>query len=62
VVLAHPGTALYDPIPALCPSGICQFVGKGASVYLDNNHLTREGSLLLSSSLEVAIQEAAEQQ
>ena len=59
VVTANRGTVLYNPVPALCPSGTCPLVEKGVSVYLDTDHLTREGSLLLTTSLGVAIKKAA---
>lgn len=59
VAAANPGTVLYNPLPALCPTRTCPLVERGASVYLDTDHLTREGSLLLTASLGAAIQKAA---
>ena len=56
---ANRGTVLYNPLPALCPSGTCPLVDKGVRVYLDTDHLTREGSLLLTTSLGAAIKKAA---
>jgi hypothetical protein len=58
VVSANPETVLFDPIPALCPSGLCPLSTKGANLYRDHWHLTRDGSLLLASSLVGAIHRA----
>jgi hypothetical protein len=58
VASAYPGTVLYDPIPVLCPTGICPLSTRGAKRYRDQWHLTREGSLLLTTSLAVAIHRA----
>jgi hypothetical protein len=58
VVSANPGAVLYDPIPALCPSQTCPLSARGANLYRDSWHLTREGSLLLASSLVDAIRAA----
>jgi hypothetical protein len=58
VVSANPGAVLYDPIPVLCPSGVCPLSARGTNLYRDSWHLTREGSLLLTSSLVEPIHKA----
>jgi hypothetical protein len=60
VTSANPGTVLYDPISWLCTSGQCPLRIGGVSVYLDPSHLTRDGSLLLTSSLKDAIQQTVQ--
>ncbi len=59
VSAGNAGTILYDPIPLLCPAGACPWTTGGRSVYLDSSHLTREGSILLATSLGDAVREAA---
>lgn len=36
---------LIDPYPTLCPDGMCRVEIDGRSLYSDNNHLTRHGSI-----------------
>ena len=52
------GPKLFDPIPVLCDLSECPKFKNGESLYLDWGHLTREGAILLSPALRIAIQEA----
>lgn len=66
VAKANPGVVVFDPFLHLCPEteGIskgCPLTRNGESLYLDSWHLTRAGSLELTSALAEAIQTAADE-
>lgn len=55
----YPGVVVHDPVPALCPDGICSTDRDGSPVYQDETHLAVPGSLLLADGLADAISRAA---
>lgn len=56
VAARHPGTYLFDPIPALCSSDICASAVDGVLRYQDETHLTVDGSLLLAPGVQEILQ------
>lgn len=38
------GVVLLDPVPALCPDGLCNPAPAGKPIYFDDNHLNGEGT------------------
>jgi peptidoglycan/LPS O-acetylase OafA/YrhL len=51
------GAILLDPLPYLCRTdGKCRIAHKGKSVYLDRDHLSASGSLLLEEMLQPAFE------
>ncbi len=55
----YPGVVVHDPVPALCPDGICSTERDGSPVYQDETHLAVPGSLLLAAGLEDTISRVA---
>lgn len=51
IAAKHPATLLFDPAPALCDSSACRLVKHGKPMLRDSNHLSLEGSKLLSHSI-----------
>ena len=49
------GAEVIDPADALCPGADCLFARDGVSLYVDNNHLTSDGSRLLAPELAAII-------
>ena len=58
VATRHPGTFIYDPIPALCSADTCLSAVDGVMHYQDETHLTLDGSLLLAPGLESVLAKA----
>ncbi len=51
------GVHLLDPLPHLCRAdGKCRIAHEGKAVYVDNNHLSASGSLLLADMLRPAFE------
>ena len=58
VAARHPGTYVFDPIPALCSSDVCASAVDGVLRYQDETHLTVDGSLLLAPGVEEILRKA----
>ena len=58
VATRHPGTFIFDPIPALCTTDTCLSAVDGVMHYQDETHLTLDGSLLLAPGLEPVLAKA----
>ncbi len=44
----YPGICIFDPLPFFCKAGICSGKIEGKIMYLDNNHLSLDGSYFVS--------------
>lgn len=53
-VAAATGATVLDPADVLCASGSCVYEQDAVSIYLDDNHLSMAGALLLAPALEHA--------
>jgi len=51
LVASVEGLAVLDSLDFLCPDRMCLFVDDGRLLYVDDDHLSREGSLRVSSYL-----------
>ena len=58
VAARHPGTFVFDPIPALCSSDVCASAVDGVLRYQDETHLTVDGSLLLAPGVQEILRKA----
>ena len=52
VATRHPGTLIFDPIPAMCPTETCFSAVDGVLRYQDETHLTVDGSVLLAPGIQ----------
>ncbi len=55
---AYPGVSSFDTFPALCDNASCWAVRDGQVLYQDEEHLSVDGSKLLTGGLTTAIREA----
>ena len=44
---SHPGVKFLDPVPSLCPEGVCLPEVDNQPLYFDNNHLSKFGALYI---------------
>lgn len=52
---ALPNVRIFDPVPRLCKGSTCEAVIDGVPVYLDDNHVSAQGSLLFRQAILDAI-------
>lgn len=49
------GVVILDPLPYLCPNGVCHSLKNGRPIYFDDNHLSEFGNKLLVPMFEKII-------
>ena len=46
-----PALVVFDPLPMMCDDRLCWALRDGTLAYVDNNHLSRSGSLMFADAL-----------